>query len=155
MLVVAVILMLIGLIGIFIPGLPGNGLIFLAALGYGIITKFEKISIFMILVFAGLTILAIIFDYVGSLLGAKKFGATKPGLVGGALGAVLGFFTVGIPGLLIGQFAGTLIGEIYSGKKLSESSRIGLGGLLGYVFAVVINTTLGMTIIVLFLLKVL
>jgi uncharacterized protein YqgC (DUF456 family) len=147
--------MIIGLIGSFIPGLPGNGLIFISTLGYGIFTKFEKISIGFIVFFGVLTILAFVFDYVASMLGAKKFGATKPGIIGGILGGIVGFFVLNILGLLMGQFVGTCIGEWYYGKELKDSMKSGIGTIIGYILGVVVNTTIGLTMIGIFLLKVL
>lgn len=152
---VVMILMSIGLIGIFVPGLPGNGLIFISTLGYGIFTKFEKISVTWIVFFAFITILAFVFDYVASLLGAKKFGATKAGIIGGFLGGIVGALLLSIPGLLIGQFLGTCVGELCYGKELKLSMKSGLGTMLGYVLGVVINITIGITMIGVFLVKVL
>ncbi|QZY53626.1 DUF456 domain-containing protein [Crassaminicella profunda] len=155
MLVVVIILMMIGLLGSCIPGIPGNGLIFLSTLGYGIFTKFEKISVSFIIFFGVLTILAFVFDYVASMLGAKKFGATKPGIIGGILGGVIGFFILNIFGLLIGQFVGTCIGEWYYGKELKDSMKSGVGTIIGYILGVIVNMTIGVTMIGIFLLKVL
>ncbi|CAH2212042.1 DUF456 domain-containing protein [Tepidibacter aestuarii] len=155
MLAIAIILMVIGMIGIFIPGIPGNGLIFLSTLLYGIFTKFEEISVIMIVIFGVLTIAAFMLDYISSVMGAKKFGATKAGIIGGILGGFVGLFIFNIIGLLIGQFFGTLIGELYYGKELKLSMKSGVGSLIGYIAGVAINTTIGLTIIVLFLLKVL
>ncbi|MCT4607429.1 MAG: DUF456 domain-containing protein [Marinisporobacter sp.] len=155
MLYIVILLMIIGLIGSFIPGLPGNGLIFISTLGYGIFTKFEKISIGFIVFFGVLTILAFVFDYVASMLGAKKFGATKPGIIGGILGGIVGFFVLNILGLLMGQFVGTCIGEWYYGKELKDSMKSGIGTIIGYILGVVVNTTIGLTMIGIFLLKVL
>ncbi|QXM05626.1 DUF456 domain-containing protein [Crassaminicella indica] len=155
MLFVVIILMIIGLIGSFIPGIPGNGLIFLSTLGYGMFTRFEKISVSWIIFFAVLTILAFIFDYVSSMLGAKKFGATKPGIIGGILGGFIGFLMLNILGLLIGQFLGTCIGEWSYGKELKDSMKSGVGTIVGYILGVVVNTTIGLTIIGIFLIKVL
>ncbi|QEK11780.1 DUF456 domain-containing protein [Crassaminicella thermophila] len=154
MFVIVIIFMIIGLIGVFIPGLPGNGLIFLSTLGYGLLTKFEKISMSMIIFFGILTMLAFLFDYAASILGAKKFGATKAGIIGGVLGGLSGILVFSLPGLLIGQFLGTLIGELYYGKALNVSIKSGFGTIIGYVLGVIVNTTIGLTIIGLFILKV-
>jgi uncharacterized protein YqgC (DUF456 family) len=147
--------MIIGLIGSFVPGIPGNGLIFLSTLGYGIFTKFEKISMGFIVFFGVLTILAFVFDYVAGMLGAKKFGATKAGIIGGILGGIIGFFVLNIFGLLMGQFVGTCIGEWYYGKELKDSMKSGVGTIIGYILGVIVNTTIGLTMIGIFLLKVL
>ncbi|TCO73828.1 DUF456 domain-containing protein [Marinisporobacter balticus] len=155
MLIFVIVLMVIGLIGIFVPGLPGNGLIFLSTLGYGMVTKFDEISVNWIVFFGVLTVLSFVFDYVASIVGAKKFGATKAGIIGGFLGGIVGVLILSIPGLLIGQFVGTCIGELYYGKELELSMKSGFGTVVGYVLGVVMNITIGITMIGIFLLKVL
>lgn len=155
MLLIAAALMLVGLAGIIIPGLPGNGLIFFTALGYGLITDFEKISVISIFIYGGLTGLSFLFDYMGGILGAKKFGAAKSGIIMGIIGGIVGFIIMGIVGLLLGQFIGTLGGELLSGKKLEVSMKSGLGSLLGYFISVVLNMSIGLLIIATFFISIL
>ena len=59
--IIAIILILLGLAGIFIPGLPDFIFIFLAVLIYGIWTGFEKITIVFILIVLGLVVLSYLF----------------------------------------------------------------------------------------------
>ena len=68
--------MLIGLIGIIIPILPGVPLIFGALLIYALITKFQEISINVIIVCAALTAIAIIIDWLSATYGVKKMGGS-------------------------------------------------------------------------------
>ncbi|WP_053956584.1 DUF456 domain-containing protein [Inediibacterium massiliense] len=154
MIYVVILLMLIGLLGIFIPGIPGNGLIFLSILGYGFYTHFEKISITMIIIFGILTGLAFLLDYISSMMGAKKFGATKAGIIGGILGGILGIFILSLPGMILGQFLGTLIGEMYYGQELKNSIFSGVGTVIGFILGVILNITIGVSMISLFLWKV-
>ncbi|WP_129596133.1 DUF456 domain-containing protein [Anaerophilus nitritogenes] len=154
MIYVVMILMFIGLLGIFIPGVPGNGLIFLSILGYGFLTHFEKISITMVIIFSILTGLSFLLDYISSVMGAKKFGATKAGLIGGFLGGILGIFILSLPGMILGQFLGTLIGELYYGKELKNSIFSGVGTVIGFIVGVILNMTIGIGMISLFLWKI-
>lgn len=155
LLIITLLLMVIGLVGIFVPGLPGIGLIFLASLGYGFFTEFSQISGLLLVAFAGITALALIFDYVGGILGAKKFGASKLGIIGGVIGGLLGLLTLGLLGLVAGQFIGTVGGELYKGRELDSSMKSGMGSLIGYILSVAVNTSLGLLMIVIFVIRVL
>jgi len=155
MLIIAVLIMIVGFVGIFIPGLPGIGLIFISALGYGYLTGFEEISVMLISVFAVLTILAMILDYIGGILGAKRFGASKSGILWGMVGGIIGFLLFGLIGLLLGQFVGTMGGELLRGKKLELSLKSGIGSLIGYILSVVMNMSIGLFMIAIFLIRVL
>ncbi len=154
LLTIVILLMLIGFVGIFVPGLPGIGLIFISALGYGFFTDFVEVNGFLILIFAGMTVLALLFDYIGGLLGAKKFGASKAGIVWGIIGGIVGLLSLGLLGLVLGQFIGTVGGELLQGKKLDASMKSGIGALIGYILGVAVNTSIGLIMIVLFIMRV-
>lgn len=155
MVYIVILLMIIGLVGIVVPMIPGIGLIYLSALTYGFITNFEKIGMKTIIFFTLLTIVSFVLDYIGSYLGAKKFGATKYGIIGGIIGGILGLFVLTIPGLLIGQFVGTCIGELYYGKELEVSMKSGFGTVVGYILGVVCNMTIGLSMVAVFVIGVL
>jgi hypothetical protein len=55
---------------------------------------------------AVLTALAQGFDVLGNLIGARRFGAGRAGLWGGAVGAVVGLVLLPPWGFLLGAFAG-------------------------------------------------
>jgi hypothetical protein len=67
--------MLAGLIGLIVPVFPGLVVMWLAALGYGIVTRFETVGI---IIFILLTILMLVGSAVDNLImgaGARKGGA--------------------------------------------------------------------------------
>jgi hypothetical protein len=65
-------------------------------------------------------------DFAGGWLGARRFGATRWGVLGAAAGGILGLF-FGLPGLLLGPLLGALTGEIIGGKQLVPAGRAGWG----------------------------
>lgn len=153
MLILAISVLIIGFIGAIVPGIPGIGLMFLSALFYGFASQFEKISIGWIAIFGMLTLISFVLDYLSSIMAAKKFGATKFGIIGGVLGAVIGTLILNLPGLFLGQFAGMLIGEIYGGKALKASVKAGFGGMIGYILGITINISIAFFILAIFLFK--
>lgn len=121
-------LMLAGLVGTVLPLVPGAVLILLGA----VVNHFALGSVgWGTLVI--LTILAILtqaLDIVSGAAGAKWFGATRWGAIGGILGAVVGLF-FGLPGLFVGPLLGAVVGELLGGKGLLPAGKSGWGTFLG------------------------
>lgn len=150
--------MVIGLIGTLIPVLPGVELIWLAALVYAIAERFATIDP---LTFAALTVLAamgitanIWASHLGSRLGGASWQALLAGLGLGAVGFLVGLFVGGIgavPGGLIGALVGVLLVEYHRRKDWREAARAGTGWLAGCLLSSLIQTVLGVMMILLFL----
>ena len=76
-----------------------------------------------------LTLASYAIDFVGGWFGARRFGATRWGMVGAVVGAIIGLF-FGLPGLLAGPVLGALTGEIIGGQT-ADCCRPGrLGGIV-------------------------
>ncbi len=152
--IIAVAVMIIGFIGTFVPAIPGTVLVFASALVYGIITKFNDITVTMINIFGILTLAAVILDYAASLITTKKVGASRYGIIGAVVGGIIGFIVFNIFGLIIGQSVGAVVGELLRNRDLDSSIKIGFATFVGYILGVVANSTISLIIIVSFLLKV-
>lgn len=150
--VVFIILSLAGLLGIFIPALPDTILIFAGGLIYAIVTKFESVSYITIIILGTLSALSYLLDFISSVWGAKKFGASKTGVYGSVIGGIVGFFAFSILGLLVGAVLGTIIAEIYfARKKYEDALKAGLGVLAGVIFSAILKTIIAIAMIVLVL----
>ena len=148
-------IMLTGLAGVFLPVLPGVPLVFAGAFIYAWSTSFEVITVGNIVLFAVLTAIASAVDYVGGLITAKKYGASKYGLIGGILGGILGLIALGIPGLIIGQLAGVILGELYFGKQMKESFTSGFAMFVGYILGSTVKVFFAGLIVIIFYIKIL
>ncbi|MBP7072983.1 MAG: DUF456 domain-containing protein [Clostridia bacterium] len=148
-------IMLTGLAGVFLPVLPGVPLVFAGAFIYAWSTSFEVITVGNIVLFAVLTAIASAVDYVGGLITAKKYGASKYGLIGGILGGILGLIALGIPGLIIGQLAGVILGEMYFGKQMKESFTSGFAMFVGYILGSTVKVFFAGLIVIIFYIKIL
>ena len=84
-------IMIVGVIGAIIPGLPGSSFILAAILIWSIATKFAGIGFPLILIFIVLILSAVV-EYVALYLGVKQVGASKWAQFGAIAGMVLGFF---------------------------------------------------------------
>ncbi len=160
---VAVAFMLIGLIGILVPILPGILLIWLTILAYAIVDGFQAIDW---ITFTLLTIFAIITgtaDLWLSLLGAKTSGAAKRAMFLGAIGGVLGFFLLGavLPvvgnlfGGIIGYAIGVLLGQYQKFQDWNVALKASIGGVVGWGIATVVQLAGGVLMIVIFIWQVL
>lgn len=147
--------MLAGLAGVFLPVLPGVPLVFAGAFIYAWSTGFQVITVGNLIFFAVLAAIASAVDYIGGLISAKKYGASKYGLIGGVVGGILGLVLLGIPGLIVGQLAGVITGELYFGKQMKESFTSGFAMFVGYILGSTIKVFFAGLIVIVFYIKVL
>lgn len=126
-----VFLVIAGVLGTFLPVLPGTPLIVVGALITGLSTNFSVIRVRDLIILGLLSLLAEGVDYLFSLVGAKKFGASKAGLFGGMAGVFLGLLTMGPMGVLVGPFLGAAIAELLTGRRMDEAIRVGFGSIIG------------------------
>jgi len=146
-------LIIVGIAGTILPVLPGLPLAFVGMLLAAWVDDFHYIGPGMLILLALLTALALIVDFLASLLGAKRLGASRRALVGAALGTLVGIF-FGIVGLLLGPFVGGLVGELTAGSSMRRSAHIGLGAWIGFVVGSVLKITLAFTMLGVFLLAI-
>ena len=132
---ILIVLLSIGLLGSLIPNMPGSTLIFLGVLIYGWLDKFQHFSPWIILVLLFMTAGGALGQYLITGLGAKKFGASRYGIIGAIIGFFVGLFFIPIVGgFLIGTFSGAVIAEaIFTLKNQREILKAGFGALLGTV----------------------
>src|SRR5215211_5439946 len=90
LLAITLVLMVVGLFGSVLPGLPGVTLIFLSALVYAIITDFRSVGAAILVVLFIFAAIAFVADFVATSYGARRFGASNWGTVGGAIGGIAG-----------------------------------------------------------------
>src|SRR5437762_10419209 len=104
----AIVLMALGLIGTVIPIVPGTTIILAAAVVHRLTLGADRsLGWSALLAMLTLTFVTYAIDAAAGYVGAKRFGATKWGLIGGAAGALIGLFFG-----LFGLFVGPVIGEI-------------------------------------------
>jgi len=135
-----------GLILTFV-NLPGAWLIWGGILLTSIVKGFEVIP----LSFVFALIVTLIDNFVIPLA-AKKYGGGKWGMLGGVLGAFVGFILLNIPGLFIGPFLGAFVLEYLVAKKeKGDAIKAGVGSFIGVILSIALKITLCFTMIVVFL----
>jgi len=150
----AIVLMALGLIGTVIPIVPGTTIILAAAVVHHLVMGADRsLGWSALIAMLVLTLLTYAIDAAAGYLGAKRFGATKWGLIGGAAGALLGLF-FGLLGLFVGPVIGAIAGELIGGKEVMKAGRAGWGTFLGGLAGVVAKLFIGLIMIVIFLMNV-
>jgi len=145
--------MLSGLVGIILPFLPGIPIIFGASLLFALVTKFQYLSSDTIIIFAILTGVGLLLDWVATALGVKKFGGSIRGMIGAVLGMFAGLLIPGvnIAGFIIGSFIGAFLFEFLGGKTWRLSLRAGFGSFIGFIAGGVLRFVIGATMIGVFI----
>jgi uncharacterized protein len=146
--VIGLILALAGMIGCILPVIPGPILSFAALLLLSWAKNWQIFSPSFLMIMGALTAFLLIFDYIAPAIGAKKYGASKSGLWGSAIGMIIGLFCMPPWGLIAGAFAGAFFGELAVGKSGRKALRAGWGILIGNVFG--IGLKLAFTAVILF-----
>ncbi|HVY71944.1 MAG TPA: DUF456 domain-containing protein [Verrucomicrobiae bacterium] len=127
---VAVLFMFVGVIGSVVPVLPGAALVLAVAVVHKLLFGTASAGWFVILTLTLLTLFSFAIDYLATLYGAKKMGATWRGAVGASIGCLIGMFFAPF-GLVLGPFLGALLFEVVGGRDFKQASHAGIGATLG------------------------
>ena len=145
----ALLVMLTGLIGSLLPVLPGTPLILIAAIGHRLYFGDASASNLVLATLGALTVVSLVFDFLASVLGAKKFGATWRGMAGAVIGGIIGLF-FSLPGIILGPFLGAMLFEMLGDKEFKKAAKAGLGATVGLLLGVVGKFSIGVVMIILF-----
>jgi uncharacterized protein YqgC (DUF456 family) len=131
--------MLVGLLGVVLPVLPGIPLSWLGLFIYALATSFERISIATVIVFFILTVLTLVIDFIAPLLGARKYQASKFGIAGAFIGGIVGIIVVNIWGIILGPVIGAFLGELIAKGKPKQALGSALGAFVGFVMGALLK----------------
>ena len=120
-----------GLAGSILPLIPGTPLAFLGLLLQQLREPAPFTSEFL-WIWAGITLLSLVLDYLVPIWGTKIFGGTKYGVWGTTIGFLLAFW-LGPIGIIAGPFIGAFAGEMIGGQSSGRSFRAAWGSFLGFL----------------------
>ncbi len=124
--------MMVGIIGCFLPVLPGPPLSFAGLL----VLQLQETPPFetkFLTIWAGVAIAVTLLDYAVPAYGAKKLGGSKAGVTGSVIGLIVGILSPIPAGIIIGPFLGAMVGELIIGKKSGEAAKSAFGTFLGFL----------------------
>lgn len=125
------ILILSGLLGSFLPLLPGPPISFAGLLLLHFFGN-ATISNNTLVVFAVLVIALVFLDYFLPIWTTKKFGGSKAGQWGATVGVLLGIFA-GPWGIILGPLLGAYLGELIAGSNNQNAWQSAKGAFLGFL----------------------
>jgi uncharacterized protein YqgC (DUF456 family) len=130
--ILAAFFMLLGIIGSFLPVLPGP---LTSWFGLLILHLTDAVpmnwTILIITLFFALVIWLL--DYIIPAIGTKKFGGSKAGMIGTTLGLIIGLIFLGPFGIIVGPFAGAYIGELLNKSDSKTALKAAFGSFLGFL----------------------
>lgn len=122
----------LGLIGSFLPVLPGPSISWIGLLLL-YLTKTVTANYWVLGITFILMITITILDYLIPAQGTKKFGGTKYGVWGTNLGLIIGLFFPPI-GFIIGPFLGAFAGEMLNNSKDAKGAlKSATGSFIGFL----------------------
>ncbi|MDT8309321.1 MAG: DUF456 domain-containing protein [Bacteroidales bacterium] len=145
------ILVIVGVLGCILPIIPGppitySALLLLQLTGDSISRPFTTEQL---LLWGFITVLVTVLDYVVPIWGTKRFGGSKWGTWGSAIGLVFGLF-LGPIGIIIGPFIGAVVGELLHGIEVRPALRAGFGSFIGFLMGVMMKLIVSIWMAVLF-----
>lgn len=156
----AVFFILVGIVGVILPILPGTLLIWLTVFFFYVVERALGFAAIDPITFAALTVIALVTgtsEFWMPLLGARRTGSSRRSMLTGMIGGVLGTFVLPIPlvGTIVGYALGVLLGEYHKHRDWERALRVGAGGLAGWGVATVLQVGGGLLILILFVWQVL
>ncbi|APU68575.1 MULTISPECIES: DUF456 domain-containing protein [Christiangramia] len=127
---IAAFFMILGLLGSFLPVLPGVPLSWIGLLLFFLIPTVPMNYLFLSITLV-IAIIVYILNLVIPAMGTKRFGGSKKGMIGATIGLVIGIFAPVPFAVIIGPFLGALIGEILNKSNSKTAVRAAFGSFLG------------------------
>ncbi|SIQ61943.1 hypothetical protein SAMN05880574_11846 [Chryseobacterium sp. RU37D] len=132
--ILCLVLLSLGILGTFLPILPGLLLSMCGLLIYKFGTD-SDLSMIYIWAFGILTVISIVLSYVIPAKTNQKYGGTRWGSIGSVIGMIIGMFLPIPLGFLIGMFAGVFVGELlHDSKDMNKALKSTKGAFIGFIY---------------------
>lgn len=143
--------MLVGLVGLIIPVFPGIVVIWLASLGYGIVTGFSNPGILIFILLSVLMVGGVTVDNLLMGGGARRAGASWSSILVALLAGILGTLLLPPIGGLIAAPAAVLLMEFLRGRDWGQAWRATRGLAVGWGLSFLARFGIGVVMIGLWL----
>lgn len=150
--ILCLILLFLGILGTFLPVLPGLLLSICGLLIYKYGTDADLPMIY-VWVFVILTVASVVLNYVIPAKTNQKYGGTRWGSIGSIIGTIVGIFLPIPLGFLVGMFAGVFVGELlHDSKDINKALKSTKGAFVGFIYGTGFSLVVGvaMFLVVLF-----
>lgn len=146
----AIVLIVVGMVGIVMPAVPGTWLIFGGLVLAAWADDFTRVGVWTLVVIGVIAAASYTIDFVAAAAGAKKLGASKRAMVGAALGTLAGL-VFGLPGLIVGPFVGAVLGELSMDRDWKKAGRAGVAAWIGFAVGTALKIGMAFAMLGIFL----
>jgi uncharacterized protein len=154
LLLLGFVLMIIGVLGSFLPVLPGPPISWVGLLLL-YLTKAVPVSYTVLGITLVIAIAVGILDYIIPAKGTKRFGGSKYGIWGTNIGLVVGILAPIPLAFIIGPFVGAFVGELINDSTDSKKAfKAATGSFIGFLASTFMKFLVSMIFLGLFLVKV-
>ena len=129
---IGVVFIIIGIIGSFLPVLPGPPMSWVGLLLLYLTEAVPDDWMFLSITLA-IALIVFALDYIIPAIGTKKFGGTRAGMIGTTIGLIVGIIAPIPFGIIIGPFVGALLGELSNKADSNTAIKAAFGSFLGFV----------------------
>ncbi|HEY7446878.1 MAG TPA: DUF456 domain-containing protein [Vicinamibacterales bacterium] len=148
--VLGVALVLVGMFGMVMPALPGHVLIFAGLVTGAWADGFTRVGFWTLALIGVVALASYGIDFAAAALGTRRLGATPRAMTGAVLGTLFGLF-FGLPGIIIGPFAGAVVGELTATRDLVRASKAGVAAWIGFAIGTAVKVGLAFLMVAIFL----
>ncbi len=144
--IIVIFLLVIGIIGSFVPAIPGPPISYGALL----LSHFYVYSVSdenFLWLMAIVVIFVTIFDFWIQVYGVKKFGGNKKAVNGSILGLIIGLIFLPGIGIILGPFIGAFIGAKMEDPDVNKALKIALGALAGFMVGTLLKLSVSLYIV--------
>jgi len=153
--IVGLLLMFLGVLGSFLPVLPGPLTSWFGLLALHFTMAVPKNWTFLIITLV-IAIIILLIDYIIPAIGTKKFGGSKAGMIGTIVGLLVAIFfpILGFFGIIIWPFIGALVGELLNKSDSNIAIKAAFGSLIGFLTGTFLKFVVSVIYLGLFIMEV-
>jgi uncharacterized protein YqgC (DUF456 family) len=151
--IISLIIIAIGILGTFLPVLPGLAVSFVGLIlyKYGANPDF---SIWYIVIFGILTLISLVLNYIIPIKTTEKYGGSNYGKYGGFIGTIVGLFFPPL-GFLIGMLLGVFLGELLHDRNDKQKAlKATKGAFIGFIYGTGFNLMVGLAMFLVVLINI-
>ena len=142
LIVISAVLLLIGIIGCFIPVLPGPPISFAGLFAAFFVSNCD-IQLSTLLIFGAIMVVVTVLDFLVPSWATKKFGGTKWGSRGAAIGVLISLIGFAWWAIFIAPFVGAFVGELLYLKKQGLKTEGNMKGVWKAAFGAFLGMMCG------------
>lgn len=134
MLILGFVLMLTGILGSFLPVLPGPPVSWVGLLLL-YLTRAVPDDWWFLGITLAIALLVVAVDYIIPVVGTKRYGGSKAGMIGTTVGLLVAivFPVLGLAGIIIWPFIGAVVGEIANKSDQRSALKAAFGSFIGFL----------------------